>query len=62
MIALAGLLQMSQGEQAPNSEASSLPSTSCPDPVSEDPGPSGGQSCSGSTDPQPTQDPDSYCP
>ncbi|XP_028633640.1 histone deacetylase complex subunit SAP25 [Grammomys surdaster] len=51
MIALAGLLQMSQGEQTPNSQASSLPSTSCPDPGSEDPGPSGGQSCSGSTNP-----------
>ncbi|NP_001075431.2 histone deacetylase complex subunit SAP25 [Mus musculus] len=49
MIALAGLLQMSQGEQTPNCVASSLPSTSCPDPVSvsEDPGPSGDQSCSG---------------
>uniref|UniRef100_A0ABK0LXY6 Sin3A-associated protein 25 n=1 Tax=Rattus norvegicus TaxID=10116 RepID=A0ABK0LXY6_RAT len=54
MIALAGLLQMSQGEQTPDSQASSLPSASCPDPayVSEDPGPNGGQSCSGSTDPR----------
>lgn len=53
MIALAGLLQMSQGEQTPNPLASSLPSSSCPDPVSvsDDLGPSGGQSCSGSTDP-----------
>ncbi|GAB1290341.1 Histone deacetylase complex subunit SAP25 [Apodemus speciosus] len=51
MIALAGLLQMSQGEQTP----SSLPSAGCPDPVSvsvsEDPGPSGGHSCPGSADP-----------
>lgn len=61
MIALAGLLQMGQAEQTPNSLASSLSSTSCPDPVSEDPGPCGGQSCS-DTDPQPTQNPDSYCP
>lgn len=61
MIALAGLLQMSQGEQTPIPQgeqtpiplASSLPSSSCPDPVSvsDDPGPIGGLSCSGSTDP-----------
>lgn len=64
MIALAGLLQMSQGEQTPDSQASSLPSASCPDPayVSEDPGPNGGQSCSGSTDPRPTQNPDNHRP
>lgn len=64
MIALAGLLQMSQGEQPPDSQASSLPSASCPDPayVSEDPGPNGGQSCSGSTDPRPTQNPDNHRP
>lgn len=55
MIALAGLLQMSQGEQTPSSLAGALPSAGCPDPVSvsvsEDPGPSGGQSCPGSADP-----------
>lgn len=64
MIALAGLLQMSQGEQTPDSQASSLPSASFPDPayVSEDPGPNGGQSCSGSTDPRPTQNPDNHRP
>lgn len=55
MIALAGLLQMSQGEQTPSSLAGALPSAGCPDPVSvsvsEDPGPSGGQSCPSSADP-----------
>ncbi|XP_052023737.1 histone deacetylase complex subunit SAP25 isoform X2 [Apodemus sylvaticus] len=54
MIALAGLLQMSQGEPTPSSRAGALPATGCADPVaavSEDPGPSGGQSCSGSADP-----------
>lgn len=61
MIALVGLLQMGQAEQTPNSLASSLSSTSCPDPASEDLGLSGGQSCS-DPDPQPTQNPDSYCP
>lgn len=56
MIALAGLLQMSQGEQMPDS--------SCPDAVSvsEDPGPSGGQSCSRSTDPCLAQTPDNHRP
>ncbi|MEJ1272691.1 histone deacetylase complex subunit SAP25 isoform X2 [Cricetulus griseus] len=64
MIALTGLLQMSQGELRPNSLASPLTSTSCQDPgsASEDPGPSGGQSCSGSTDACPTQTPDTHCP
>lgn len=64
MIALAGLLQMSQGELSSNSLASPLTSSSCPDPVSasEDPGSNGGQSCSGSTDPCPTQTPDTPHP
>ncbi|KAM7331780.1 hypothetical protein ACRRTK_008488 [Alexandromys fortis] len=64
MIALAGLLQMSQGELSSNSLASPLTSSSCPDPVSasEDPGPNGGQSCSGSTDPCLTQTPDTPHP
>ncbi|XP_059105778.1 histone deacetylase complex subunit SAP25 [Peromyscus eremicus] len=63
MIALTGLLQMSQSEPRSHSLASPLTSTSCPDPVSapEDPGPSGGQSCSGSTDPCPTRSPDTHC-
>ncbi|XP_036028089.1 histone deacetylase complex subunit SAP25 isoform X2 [Onychomys torridus] len=56
MIALTGLLQMSQGELPSHSSASPLTSTGCPDPVpaSEEPGPSGGQSC-------PTQSPDTHC-
>lgn len=64
IIALTGLLQMSQGQLSSTSLASPLTSTSCPDPVSasEDPGPNGGQSCSGSTDPCPTQTPDTPHP
>ncbi|CAH7261948.1 histone deacetylase complex subunit SAP25 isoform X2 [Phodopus roborovskii] len=60
--ALTGLLQMSQGELRANS--SPLTAISCSDPgsASEDPGPSGGQSCSGSTDPCPTQTPDTHHP
>ncbi|KAL1768780.1 histone deacetylase complex subunit SAP25 [Sigmodon hispidus] len=63
MIALAGLLQMSQGELRSNPLAGPLPSTSCPDPVSvaEEPGPSGGQNRLGSTEPCPTQTPDTHC-
>lgn len=58
VIALAGLLQMSQG----GTLASPLTSAGCPDPgsVSEDTGPSGGQSCSESTDPCLTRSPDNH--
>ncbi|XP_008830574.1 histone deacetylase complex subunit SAP25 isoform X1 [Nannospalax galili] len=59
MIALTGLLQMSQGAPGPSSLAAPPTSTSFPDPVSDHPGPRGGQSCSGGTDPSP---PDTHCP
>lgn len=59
VIALAGLLRMSQGEAS----ASPLSPAGCPDPgsVSEDTGPGGGQGCSGSTDPCLTPSPDNHC-
>ncbi|XP_028717270.1 histone deacetylase complex subunit SAP25 isoform X1 [Peromyscus leucopus] len=63
MIALTGLLQMSQSEPRSQAPAGPLTSASCPDPVSaaEGPGPRGGQSCCGGTDPCPTQSPDTHC-
>lgn len=61
MIALTGLLQMSQSEPRSQASAGPLTSASCPDPAAEGPGPRGGQSGSGSTDPCPTQSPDTHC-
>uniref|UniRef100_A0A8D2E181 Sin3A associated protein 25 n=1 Tax=Sciurus vulgaris TaxID=55149 RepID=A0A8D2E181_SCIVU len=57
LIALTGLLQMSQGEPRPSSSEASPPV-----PVSDRPGPSGSQSCSGNTDPSLPQTPDTHCP
>ncbi|MBZ3884689.1 Leucine-rich repeat and calponin homology domain-containing protein 4 [Sciurus carolinensis] len=64
LIALTGLLQMSQGEPRPSSSEASPPPTSstAPVPVSDRPGPSGSQSCSGNTDPSLPQTPDTHCP
>lgn len=61
MIALTGLLQMSQGAPGPSSLAAPLTPASCPDPVSEYPGPSGGQSSSEGTDLCPPKTPDTHC-
>nr|XP_044998772.1 histone deacetylase complex subunit SAP25 [Jaculus jaculus] len=58
IIALRGLLQMSQGEPRPSSPTS----TSCRDPDSDHLAPSDGQSCSESADPSPTHIPDAHHP
>ncbi|XP_036136784.1 histone deacetylase complex subunit SAP25 [Molossus molossus] len=65
LIALTGLLQMSQGEPRPSSMGSSaapMPPSGPPDPVSDHPGSSGGQSCSHCTDPSLPWTPDTSCP
>ncbi|KAM5329331.1 histone deacetylase complex subunit SAP25 isoform 2-T2 [Glossophaga mutica] len=64
LIALTGLLQMSQEEPRPSSTGSSAvptPPAGSPDPVSDHPGPSGGQSCSHCTDSSLPQTPDTHC-
>ncbi|XP_045675376.1 histone deacetylase complex subunit SAP25 [Phyllostomus hastatus] len=61
LIALTGLLQMSQEEPRPTctgSSAAPTPPAGSPDPVSDHPGPTGGQSCSHCTDPSLPQPPD----
>ncbi|XP_054445140.1 histone deacetylase complex subunit SAP25 [Pteronotus mesoamericanus] len=65
LIALTGLLQMSQEEPRPSSTGSSAAPTSPagpPDPVYDHPGPTGDRSCSHCTDPSPPQTPDTHCP
>lgn len=65
LIALTGLLQMSQGEPRPSSTgslAASMPPSGPPDPVSGHPGPSGDPSCSHCTDPSFPCTPDTSCP
>ncbi|XP_016073339.1 PREDICTED: LOW QUALITY PROTEIN: histone deacetylase complex subunit SAP25 [Miniopterus natalensis] len=65
LIALTGLLQMSQGEPRPSSTgslAASMPPSGPPDPVSGHPGPSGDPSCSHCTDPSFPWTPDTSCP
>ncbi|KAM5131185.1 histone deacetylase complex subunit SAP25 isoform 2-T2 [Callospermophilus lateralis] len=64
LIALTGLLQMSQGDPRPSSPPASPVPASCtaPVPVSDHPGPSGSQSCSGNTDPPLPQTQDTHCP
>ncbi|XP_014652609.1 PREDICTED: histone deacetylase complex subunit SAP25 [Ceratotherium simum simum] len=65
LIALTGLLQMSQGEPGPSSSISSgapTPPGGPPDPVSDHPGPSGGQSCSHCADSSLPRTPDTHCP
>ncbi|XP_019608308.1 histone deacetylase complex subunit SAP25 isoform X8 [Rhinolophus sinicus] len=65
LIALTGLLQMSQGEPRSSSSGSSgtpPPPAGPPDPVSDQPGPSGCLSCSHCTDPSLPQTPDTHQP
>ncbi|XP_059752993.1 histone deacetylase complex subunit SAP25 isoform X2 [Balaenoptera ricei] len=62
LIALAGLLQMSQGEPRPSSPGAPMPPAGPPDPASDHPGASGGQSCSHCTDPSLPRAPDSQGP
>ncbi|XP_007110698.2 histone deacetylase complex subunit SAP25 isoform X2 [Physeter macrocephalus] len=62
LIALTGLLQMSQGEPRPSSPGAPLPPAGPPDPASDHPGASGGQSCSHCTDPSLPRAPDSQGP
>lgn len=65
LIALTGLLQMSQGEPRPSFSGSSMAPTPFDgplDPVSNHPGPSGGPSCSHCTDPSLPWTPDTHCP
>ncbi|XP_012887241.1 PREDICTED: histone deacetylase complex subunit SAP25 isoform X1 [Dipodomys ordii] len=61
LIALTGLLQMSQGEQRRNLAEVPLASTSLPEPNSNPQETSGHQSCCDSTSPSVTQGPDSHC-
>ncbi|XP_069342862.1 histone deacetylase complex subunit SAP25 [Eulemur rufifrons] len=62
LIALTGLLQMSQGEPRPSSSVAPTALAGPRDPVSDQPGPSGGPSCSHCTDPSLPQTPDTHCP
>ncbi|XP_053786590.1 histone deacetylase complex subunit SAP25 isoform X1 [Desmodus rotundus] len=65
LIALTGLLQMSQEEPRPSptcSSAAPTPPAGPSDPVSDHLGPTGGQSCSPCTDPSLPQTPDTPCP
>uniref|UniRef100_A0A8C5ZJA7 Sin3A associated protein 25 n=1 Tax=Marmota marmota marmota TaxID=9994 RepID=A0A8C5ZJA7_MARMA len=64
LIALTGLLQMSQGDPRPSSPPTSPIPARCtaPVPVSDHLGPSGSQSCSGNTDPLLPQTQDTHCP
>ncbi|XP_014585369.1 histone deacetylase complex subunit SAP25 isoform X1 [Equus caballus] len=63
LIALTGLLQMSQGEPRPSSSISGAPTPPAgpPDPLSDHPGLSGGGSCSHCADPSLPGTPDSHC-
>lgn len=62
LIALTGLLQMSQGEPRPSSLGAPMPPAGPPDPASGHPGASGGQSCSHCMDPSLPRAPDSQGP
>uniref|UniRef100_A0A8C9E2T4 Sin3A associated protein 25 n=1 Tax=Phocoena sinus TaxID=42100 RepID=A0A8C9E2T4_PHOSS len=62
LIALTGLLQMSQGEPRPSSPGAPMPPAGPPDPASDHPGASGGQSCSHCMDPSLPRAPDSQGP
>ncbi|KAM9210866.1 histone deacetylase complex subunit SAP25 [Dugong dugon] len=62
LIALTGLLQMSQGELRPNSSVALIPPADSPDLVSGDPDPSGDPSCSHFPDPSLPQTPDTHSP
>ncbi|XP_054363651.2 histone deacetylase complex subunit SAP25 isoform X1 [Mirounga angustirostris] len=60
LIALTGLLQMSQGAPRPASPRAPTPPAGPPDPVSDHPGPSGSPSCSHCTDPSVPRTPDAH--
>ncbi|KAF3813953.1 hypothetical protein GH733_017985 [Mirounga leonina] len=60
LIALTGLLQMSQGAPRPASPGAPTPPAGPPDPVSDHPGPSGSPSCSHCTDPSVPRTPDAH--
>ncbi|XP_023596746.1 histone deacetylase complex subunit SAP25 [Trichechus manatus latirostris] len=62
LIALAGLLQISQGEPRPNSSVALIPPADSPDLVSGDPDPSGDPSCSHFPDPSLPRTPDTHSP
>ncbi|XP_057603618.1 histone deacetylase complex subunit SAP25 [Hippopotamus amphibius kiboko] len=62
LIALTGLLQMSQGEPRPSPLGAPVPPAGPQDPASDHPGASGGQSCSPCTDPSLPQTPDTQGP
>ncbi|XP_039077821.1 histone deacetylase complex subunit SAP25 isoform X3 [Hyaena hyaena] len=60
LIALTGLLQMSQGAPRPVASEAPTPPAGPPDPVSDHGGPSSGPSCSHCTDPSAPQTPDTH--
>ncbi|XP_042828325.1 histone deacetylase complex subunit SAP25 isoform X2 [Panthera tigris] len=60
LIALTGLLQMSQGPPRPVALEAPTPPAGPPDPVSDHPDPSGGPSCSHCTDPSAPQTPGTH--
>ncbi|XP_058567105.1 histone deacetylase complex subunit SAP25 isoform X5 [Neofelis nebulosa] len=60
LIALTGLLQMSQGPPRPVALEAPTPTAGPPDPVSDHSDPSGGPSCSHCTDPSAPQTPDTH--
>ncbi|XP_062945336.1 histone deacetylase complex subunit SAP25-like [Cynocephalus volans] len=62
LIALTGLLQMSQGEPRHSSSEAPTPPAGPPDPVSDHPGPSGSGRCAHCTDPSLPQTPGAHCP
>uniref|UniRef100_A0A2K6V3I8 Sin3A associated protein 25 n=1 Tax=Saimiri boliviensis boliviensis TaxID=39432 RepID=A0A2K6V3I8_SAIBB len=61
LIALTGLLQMSQGEPRPSSSVAATPTAGPPDPASDPTSPCGGPSSSHSADPSLPQTPDTHC-
>ncbi|EHH17193.1 hypothetical protein EGK_13531 [Macaca mulatta] len=62
LIALTGLLQMSQGEPRPSSSVADTPPAGPPDPTSDPPSPCGSPSSSQGADPSLPQTPDTHCP
>nr|XP_028701430.1 histone deacetylase complex subunit SAP25 isoform X1 [Macaca mulatta] len=62
LIALTGLLQMSQGEPRPSSSLADTPPAGPPDPTSDPPSPCGSPSSSQGADPSLPQTPDTHCP
>ncbi|XP_033048088.1 histone deacetylase complex subunit SAP25 [Trachypithecus francoisi] len=62
LIALTGLLQMSQGEPRPSSSVAAMPPAGPPDPTSDPPSPCGSPSSSQGADLSLPQTPDTHCP